>query len=507
MRNSYLFIGISAMNKTQETLVIAFALFSLFFGAGNLILPPLLGFKSGGLWWLVTLGFCLSAVLIPIFGILAHARLQGTMLDFAKKVSPTFAIVYCYIVYAISISLPSPRTASVTHEMAIQPLFDSSSLLTSIIYFGLVFIFVVNRSKILNIVGKILTPAIIFILFLIIGITLFGHEFVFGETVFKSPFTDGILEGYQTFDAIGAVVVGGVIIISINIKKKEASFQEKKDLIRNAGWLAGLGLFLIYAGLILTGALMNNEFDTEISRTALLSGLSLKTLGSAGNLFLSILVSLACFTTAVGIVTGTSDFIKHRFDSSQRAYLVTAIIGCILGVVMGQFDVHYIIAVAVPALMFIYPITIVLILLNVVPEKFASEKVFRAVILVTILFSIPDFLGSLERKEILPYSLQHFVMSEYQMGWVLPSLAAFFVSNVFSKKTKSAKSIVADHLFLFFGLTILLFIFSEFIISKFAGGTFNHVEYWIVLLVYGTLFFFIIIGLSLVANLLLRRNE
>lgn len=421
------------MNKIKETLVIAFALFSLFFGAGNLILPPLLGFKSGELLWLVTLGFCLSAVLIPIFGILAHAKLQGTMLDFANKVSPTFSVIYCYIVYAISISLPSPRTASVTHEMAIEPIFDTSSLLTSIIYFGLVFVFVINRSKILNIVGKILTPAIILILFLIIGITLFSYDFIFGETVFTSPFTDGILEGYQTFDAIGAVVVGGVIIISINLKKKEASFEEKKQLIRNAGWLAGLGLFSIYTGLILTGALMNGEFDADVSRTALLNGISLKTLGNMGNLFLSILVSLACFTTAVGIVTGTADFIKHRFGDSQQAYLITAIIGCILGIVMGQFNVSYIIAVALPALMFIYPITIVLILLNILPERFASPRVFKAVISITILFSIPDFLGSVgmaPKGEIFSW----IPLQEYSLGWVMPAGLVFGVVNLTRKK-------------------------------------------------------------------------
>ncbi len=246
------------MNKTKETLVIAFALFSLFFGAGNLILPPQLGFKSGDFWWLVTFGFCLSAVLIPILGILAHAKLQGTIFDFGKKVSPTFAIIYSFIIYAISIALPSPRTASVTHEIAIQPFFDTPYIVTSILYFVLVYVFVMNRSKILNVIGKVLTPAIIIILLLIMGIATFSYAFDFGTTVFTNPFTDGILEGYQTFDAIGAVVVGGVIIISINLKNKDASYEEKKTLIRQAGWLAGLGLFLIYAGLIFTGALMHN---------------------------------------------------------------------------------------------------------------------------------------------------------------------------------------------------------------------------------------------------------
>lgn len=422
------------MYKTKDTLVTAFALFSLFFGAGNLILPPLLGFQSGNLWWLVALGFCLSAVLIPIFGILAHAKLQGTIFDFGKRVSPTFSLVYSFVVYAISISLPSPRTASVAHEIAIQPFFNSSSLITSIIYFALVFVFVINRSKILNIIGKLLTPAIILILLLIIGVTLFSWEFDFGDIVFTSPFTDGILEGYQTFDAIGAVVVGGVIIISISLKQKDASYEEKKGLIRRAGWIAGLGLFLIYTGLIITGALMHNDFENDISRTALLNGISINTLGGTAHLFLSILVSLACFTTAVGIVTGTADFIKHRFKDSQTAYLITASIGCFLGVVMGQFDVHYIIAVAIPALMFIYPITIVLILLNVVPEKFASPAVFKAVVLVTVLFSIPDFLGSVGLGRSMAGLQDYIPLSQFSMGWVLPALLIFVISNFFIGK-------------------------------------------------------------------------
>lgn len=423
------------MSKKSVALV-TFALFSLFFGAGNLILPPQLGFKSGNLWWLVALGFCLSAVFIPILGILAHAKLQGTMFDFAKKVSPTFSLVYCYIVYAISIALPSPRTASVTHEMAIQPLWDSSSLVTSIIYFGLVYVFVVNRSKILDVIGKLLTPGILIILFLIICASIFTLDFDFGATEFSSPFTHGILEGYQTFDAIGAVVVGGVIIISINLKDSVASYEVKKSLIRKAGWLAGLGLFLIYTGLIITGALFHDSFDAEVSRTALLRGISLKTLGGTANLMLSILVSLACFTTAVGIVTGTADFIKGRFNDSRQAYIITAIIGCILGVLMGQFNVGYIIAVALPALMFIYPITIILILLNVMPEKFASHKVFKWVIATTIVFSIPDFIGSIGLGESISGIAQWIPLNQFHMGWVLPALLVFVGTNLLKVKSE-----------------------------------------------------------------------
>jgi len=140
------------MQFTKQTLITAFALFSLFFGAGNLILPPFLGYNAGTSWILVTLGFAVSAVVIPILAIYGHAKLQGTMLDFGKKVSPAFALIYSVIVYTISVALPSPRTASVTYEMAIQPYFNISSLWSSAIYFALVLFFIFNRTRILNLI-------------------------------------------------------------------------------------------------------------------------------------------------------------------------------------------------------------------------------------------------------------------------------------------------------------------------------------------------------------------
>lgn len=387
-----------------------------------------MGFRSGEMWWLVTLGFAASAVLVPILGIVAHAKLQGTIFDFGKKVSPTFSLIYSLSIYAISISLPSPRTASVTHEIAVRPFFNVSSLTTSIIYFFLVFIFVMNRSKLLDILGKILTPTIIIILLSMIGITLLDLDFNFVDTTIENPFSIGILEGYQTFDAIGAVVVGGVIIVSINLKTK-APYEAKRGLIRKSGWWAGFALFLIYAGLILTGALNRANFDPEITRTQLLTGISEFTLGSTANILLSILVSLACFTTAVGIVTGTADFIKAKFPQWQYGYLFTAMVGAILGVLIGQFNVAYIITVALPALMFIYPITIVLILLNVVPDRLASPLVFKSVVVVTFIFSIPDFLGSLEFLQINGTIFGWIPLSKYKLGWILPAVLIFVIAN------------------------------------------------------------------------------
>lgn len=426
------------MNQSKQTFITAFALFSLFFGAGNLILPPFLGYNAGNTWLWVSLGFIISSVVLPIMAIYGYARLQGTMLDFANKVSPGFALLYAIVVYAISSALPSPRTASVTYEMAIQPYFELSSLWVSAIYFALVLVFVLNRNRILSIIGKFLTPLIIIILFLIIILGLYGVEEPMRDSIFNNTLTAGIIEGYQTFDAIGGVVVGGVIVISYSLQGK-FEYAAKRKMIGRAGLLAGFGLAVIYTGLIALGAINSGVFQID-NRTELLTTLSVETLGNIGTAFLAVLVALACFTTAVGIVTGTSDFVKGIFGNSQRAYVITAVLGSALGVLMGQFDVHYIIDIALPALMFIYPITIVLIILNVLPKHWTSNRVFQGTVLVTFVFSIPDFLGFIISEEQLEGLRNWIPLAKENMGWILPALLAFFVLNISEIKKKKSPS-------------------------------------------------------------------
>ncbi|MDT0558577.1 branched-chain amino acid transport system II carrier protein [Ichthyenterobacterium sp. W332] len=426
------------MNNKKTILIIGFAIFASFFGAGNLILPPQLGFNSGPEWWLVAIGFIVSAVVIPLLALFGHARLQGTMMDFGKKVSPLFSLIYCLCVYLIAIALPIPRTAAVTHEMAIEPFFSTNSLLTSSIYFGLAFIFIMKRNSILSILGKYLTPLIVVILLIIISIGIFAHPETINSSVLEAPaLIAGLLEGYQTYDALGGILIGGVVIISLNLEGS-TTFEERKSIIAKSGLVAAFGLFIIYAGMIAVGALHNSEFDASITRPELLRGLGLKTLGNIGNIFLSVLISLACFTTAVSVIVGTADFFKGLFKESNLAYTVTAIIACLLGVLVGHFDVHYIIIVAIPALMFIYPLTIALIVLNVVPKKYTSKAVFRAVIFVTFLFSIPDFLGSFLPKESLTGIKEVIPLANQNLGWVLPALIIFIIVNLLQKKDTKA---------------------------------------------------------------------
>jgi LIVCS family branched-chain amino acid:cation transporter len=430
------------LNNTKDLLITSFALFSLFFGAGNLLLPPLLGYNAGSDWFWVAFGFMITAVAIPIIGIIAHSKLQGTLFDFGKKVSKTFSLVYCILIYVVSVTIPSPRTAAATHEIAIHPSFGTSPLLTSTIYFILVLLFALNRSKILNLIGKYLTPFIVIILLMVIGIGLFSSELITNPTSFETPIVSGILEGYQTFDAIGAVVVGAVIIISINLKT-DINFETKKELIKKAGLIAGLGLFVIYAGLITVGAYYGSEIEvnsalsSDMQRANLLRGISINALGTFGNTVLSVLISLACFTTAVGIVTGTADYFKGLINNSQTVYIITAITACVLGVVVGQLDFNSIIVFALPVLYFIYPITIVLIVLNAIPNKYASKLVFRVVVLLTFIFSIPDVLNFLMPSETLTQFINFIPFAKHSLGWVLPALVGFLALNLKHLKTKS----------------------------------------------------------------------
>ncbi|MEH6407312.1 MAG: branched-chain amino acid transport system II carrier protein, partial [Leeuwenhoekiella sp.] len=388
------------------------------------------GYNSGSGWIWVTLGFAVSAVFIPILGIMAHAKLQGTMLDFGNKVHPKFSLVFCIIIYLISIALPGPRTESVTYEIGIMPYLDMSSLTFSIIYFALVLLFVLNRSRLINILGKYLTPLLILLLIMLIGVSIFGENIPAKASILENSFTEGIIEGYQTFDAIGAIVIGAVLIISLNLSNNE-NYNERKKLLKNGGILAGLALFLIYAALIYVGSCYST-IDETFSRTEFLSFISYDTLGSGGHLAFSILMGLACFTTAVGIVTGTSDFARGLFKNSHKVFVLTAALGCILGIIIGQFNVDFIIKIAIPVLYFIYPITIVLILLNVLRHSLTSVLVFRTVVITTIIFSIPDFLISLNIERAI--AIRNVIpLGGSGLGWLPPAILAFIAINSYEK--------------------------------------------------------------------------
>ena len=443
----------------MKKLLAAFALFSLFFGAGNLILPPYLGVQAGADWALVAFGFVISAVLIPILGIFAHAKLQGTIYDFGAPLGRGFSLTYAALIYGIALALPAPRTASVTHEMAVMPFIDSPYWLTSLVYFSLVLLAALNRSKLLDLFGKITTPAILVVLTALIGMAFLAPEVALDPTTMENPFGSSLLEGYQTFDAIAAVVIGGVLLVSIQKMQAKGkatpgnaaqatnenqaqldnnSYHQQKSTVRFAAVFSAIALSAIYVGLIYAGAQAQGNFDAASSRTVILQGVAHLFLGNTAPLGLGILVALACFTTATGIVTGTADFVASYFEgpgyapgTARKVFVGVAIAGAILGVLMGQFPVVYIINIAVPALVFIYPTTIILMALHVLPDSWATPKAFKATVICCFVVNTPAFLNSLgysalqEATAFMPLSAQG-------LAWVLPVLLTLLGVKIFS---------------------------------------------------------------------------
>lgn len=405
-----------------KMLVVAFAMFSMIFGGGNFILPPLLGLKAAEDWVLVSLAFCVSGVFIPLLAIFAQARSGGSVVSFGSRVHPIFGVLLGVLMYVICLSFPIPRTASVSYELAVSQHLPISSLGYSLIYFVLVAVLCLWRGKVLSILGKYLTPILLVTIVLIVGRAIFAFTPGIQPTTLSNPFAYGLLEGYQTFDGISCVIIGGVIASSLRLEGAIGEGQQRWMLLAG-GIIATLVLALIYAGFIYTGASLGAVIgSTEISRAEMLRAVSWHTLGSMGQSLLGISVSLACFTTAVGIITGAADFMQELCSDRRWMYRATVFLGCGLGVIVGQTGVEYIISIAGPALVLIYPTVVMLILLGLAPARYATPAIYRVVTVVAFAFTLPDFLPlvgvDMSWHTMLP-------LSTYSAAWLLPSLLAW----------------------------------------------------------------------------------
>jgi len=319
----------------------------------------------------------------------------------------------------------------VTYELGVAPFTDLSPLLSALIFFGGIPFFALYRGRVLSIIGNYITPILVTLMLLLIvqsfgrGVSPSPNANTFGALI-----SSGIIEGYQTFDAIAAVVVGAVLVLSVKNQFAYLSLKQQSSVLRRGGFWAAFALMSIYLGLIFSGASLTATSANEFNRSELLIYLSSFLFEGAGTQILGITVALACFTTAVGIVTGAADFVNEQIAPSRIAYVITIVIACIAGVLLATLGVDEIIRVAYPVLLLIYPLTIVLILLHLLPKRLTGGPVLQIVAATTFLFSIPDaILGYIESVylksflDIIPFGI-------YQLGWFIPSLLSVLISII-----------------------------------------------------------------------------
>jgi LIVCS family branched-chain amino acid:cation transporter len=424
--------------SAKQFVFISFMLFSMFFGAGNLIFPPFLGQAAGTHLWTALAGFIVSAVGLPILGVIAVAK-AGSFNELNQRVHPFFAIIFPFFIYiAIGPGLAIPRAGSLAFEMGLAPFLPTnlvgsplSLLVYSLVFFGLVAWLCMYPSKLINLFGKLLTPilliliAIIFVKSLINPIGSF--ETPKGAYV-SNPVFQGVLDGYLTMDALAALAFG--IVISNTLKAQGVHDNKKRSLyMMYAGLGAGLLLTVIYLILGYLGAASSSLGNTE-NGAQILSNVMTHLFGQSGTFILGLVFTIACFCVSIGLVTSCSQFFANAIPKIN--YKTWVIILAVLSTAIANLGLTQILQISVPILGMIYPIAIVIILLGLIDDFIKkSPQIYISVVSFVALFSILDTINKtfLANKwsgflGILPFYTEG-------IGWIIPALIGLGAGYLF----------------------------------------------------------------------------
>ncbi|WP_227935379.1 branched-chain amino acid transport system II carrier protein [Alkalihalobacillus deserti] len=428
------------MNKTTlNTLVIGFALFALFFGAGNLIFPPSIGLNAGTDWVAALIGFSMTGIVLPLLAVYAILNAGGKFEELTKPISSWFHIVFnLALMVGIGMLVTVPRMAATTHELGVSQLFPGvPSVVTIIIFFAICFYFAMDKSNVIDKIGKFLTPLLVIILLLIVGKGILVPIGTPVATDIENSFSNAFINAYQTGDVITGIFVAPIFIAAIASMGYKGA-QVKKIAISGT-LIAGLGLLVVYGGLLYLGAAGNAQVPPGISDTALVSEIVNIILGNFGVLALAITVGLACLTSAIGVVAVIAEFLSS-LTKSRLSYRSWIFIVCLTGVAIGSLGVGKIINYAMPIFLALYPVAIVLVLLGVCRAFIPNAGSYRGAILLTFIVSLTETLGVIGLE--IPGALKVISMiplSADGFAWLLPAIVGFIVGTIIHKQVTKQK--------------------------------------------------------------------
>ncbi|MDO5037708.1 MAG: branched-chain amino acid transport system II carrier protein [Tissierellia bacterium] len=420
--------------KTRDVIVVGFALFAIFFGAGNLIFPPYLGVLSGASWGQSILGFLITDPVLPILGVIATAMMGGKAEDLGKQVGPRFSIFLAGLsMLAIGPFFSVPRTAATTHEIAISQVFPQVPIwVTTVVFFALTLWLVINPSKIMERVGKFLTPGLILVLTVIILAAIFKPAGTLALREDPGFFLRGFKEGYQTMDALGASLMTGVVVSDLMTRGyREEKIQRRMAM--GAGLVAFILLAYIYTGLAYLGASSSSFLTPDMDRTAILLQSVQAVLGPVGAVVLALAVSLACLTTSVGLTAACGNFFS-TVSKGALSYRLVALVSVGVSFLISLLGVEGIINLAVPILEVLYPVIIALIVMTFFDRWIVYNWTYTGMVagafvcgLIPILNRyLGLFPGLAERIGGLP-------LNQVGMEWLLPALALSLAMTLLAK--------------------------------------------------------------------------
>ena len=403
------------MKVKVNRVLIASLLFGLFFGAGNLIFPVSMGQHAGNQSTSAAIGFIIAATGIPFLGVVAMALSNSnSTLEFTKMFGKKFSYAFTILLYlTIGPFFALPRLATVPYEVGVKPALNQDTSLLGLIIFSAIFFFVAylfsrKENKLIDWVGKILTPLFLTMLgFLIVRalISPMGSGLTHSAigSYSEGSFFTGFLEGYNTMDTLAAIAFGGIIISSV----RSFGVEQPKEVAKHtviSGFLSVLLMGIIYGLLTWIGASSLSVMEVSSNGGIALSNISKYYLGNIGSIFFALIITVACLKTAIGLITSCSKIFTEMFPNSL-SYLNYARLFSLISFLIACFGLNQIIALSKPVLMLIYPIAIACILLTLFGlSKSKYRVVFNITMILVTISAVFDFLNTL-RQTIPAFTL------------------------------------------------------------------------------------------------------
>ncbi|WPK12433.1 branched-chain amino acid transport system II carrier protein [Lysinibacillus louembei] len=423
------------MKFFRENLVVGFMLFALFLGAGNIIFPPLLGQQAGEHIIIAMIGFLITGVGLPLIGVITVAKSGGDLHELSSKVNPLFGLIFTSIIYlSIGPFFAIPRTAAVSYEIGIKAPFLSQQMagnplalfITTFIFFAITLYLAFNPTKIVDRVGKILTPALLLIILALALKSVITPLGPIGEAqghYQTSPFFESFIQGYLTMDVLAALVFGIVIVQALNGRGLTDRAAQIKIVIFS-GIVAALGLAFVYISLAYIGVTSTSVIGFHKDGGVIIAEATKALFGKAGSVILAATIILACLTTAVGLLSANASFFNKLFP--RVSYQVFLIVFTLLGLGIANFGLESIISYSLPVLLAIYPIAIVLMLLALFANRFEhSSLVYGLPLVVTAAISIYDGLKTMGIQINMYESIiSKLPLYEQSIGWIIPACIA-----------------------------------------------------------------------------------
>ena len=424
-------------------------LFGIFFGAGNLIFPPTLGAQSGEQFLPAIAGFVFSGVGIAVLTlIIGTLNPKGYIYEISKKISPLFATIYLAALYlSIGPFFAIPRTATTSYAVGISPLLAEADkglglIVFTLIYFVAAYLIALNPSKILDRIGRILTPVFAFLIIILVILGAFKYGANAPQTATEayqiSAFGAGFLEGYNTLDALASVAFSVIAVQTL----KQLGFSSKKEYISTI-WVVGIVVAIGFSALYIGLGFLGNHFPmTEEAMKGgtpgvyILSQATQEIFGSTAQLFLAAMVTVTCFTTTVGLIVSTAEFFNGRFP--QISYKVYATVFTLIGFAIANLGLDAIIKYSVPVLVILYPITITIVMIVIV-NKFVplSKPGMQLTMALVTAIAVTSVLASSFEIATLTNLINSLPFANASLPWLVPAIIGILLSLVLPNKQES----------------------------------------------------------------------